>query len=251
MLKYHLWKLRRSFQSTSRSTIEFRRVNIAVEQQSTRIINTTGYVILFLILLDYSFLLSSFQIFDPNWAFNTAGTITEQVWRFLLGFLFVFYRRDQDLVEPKESKLLYCLSWCALMIGIIYFLITPIIIGNAIRLDHKSQAEIVSQLNVQNNQVKQYSRQLEQATSEQLNNLFKNYQDASNKNVASMQQLKTTLIDEAKQQQAIVKQQLQTKLNQNKITLIKTSVKRSIGAVISGMCFIFVWKWTAWTRLKS
>ncbi|MGD1922325.1 MAG: HpsJ family protein [Pleurocapsa sp.] len=250
MLKYRLWRLRQSFQSSSEKTLESKRVSIAVEHQSTRIINAIGYVILFLILLEYGFLVASSQIFQPSWAYNTAGQLIEQVWGLLLGFLLIFYRRDQDLIKPKEFKLLSFLSWFVLIVGISYFLVTPVIIGNAFRLHRGGKAQIVSQADLQNSQVQQYSQQLKQATPEQLNILLQEYQDAGNSDIASAQQLKPKLIDEAKQKQAKVKKELTSKFNRQTMTLVKTTVKWSIGAIVSGMCFVFVWKCTEWTRVR-
>ena len=250
MLKYRLWKLRKSFQSNSRSDLNYKKINIAVEQKSTYIINLVGYVMLFLVLLDYGFLLASKQVFEPTWAYNTVGNLVENVWGLLLGFLLIFYRRDQDLIKPTEFRLLSFLSWFVLVIGISYFLIIPIIAGNAVRIYRGEQAQMMNQVNVQNSQVQQYSQQLNQASPEQLDNLLQNYQQTSDIKVTSIQQLKSNLLDQAKQKQAVAKQELLTKFSQQKSSLLKTTVKWSIGAIISGVCFILIWKHTNWTRAE-
>lgn len=248
MLKYRLRRLRKSIQANSQTTLNSKRINIAVEQKSTRIINLVGYAILFLALLDYGFLLASAQVFDPSWAYNTAGRLVENVWGFLLGFLLIFYRRDQDVIKPIEFKFLSFLSWFTLLIGISYFLIVPVILGNSFRLQRANQAQVTSQVSLQNSQVEQYAQQLEQATPEQLNTLLQRYQQTGDATVTSAPQLKASLIDLVKQQQSAAKQELQTKLTQQKKSLLKTTTKWSIGAIISGACFILIWKHTRWTR---
>ncbi len=251
MLKYRLRRLRKSLQSNSRSDLSHKRINIIVEQRSTHIINLVGYVMLFLVLLDYGFLLASKQVFEPIFAYNTGGNLVENVWGLFLGFLLIFYRRDQDLIKPTEFRLLSFLSWFVLVIGISYFLIIPIIVGNAVRIHRVEQAQMMNQVDVQNSQVQQYSQQLNQAGPEQLDNLLQNYQQTTDIKVTSVQQLKSNLIDQAKQKQAAAKQELLTKFSQQKASLFKTTVKWSIGAIISGVCFILIWKHTNWTRGKS
>ena len=251
MLKHRLRRLRKSFQSNSRSDLSHKRINIAVEQRSTRVINLVGYVMLFLVLLDDGFLLASKQVFEPGFAYNTGGNLVENVWGLLLGFLLIFYRRDQDLIKPIEFRLLSFLSWFVLVIGISYFLIIPIIVGNAVRIHRVEQAQMMNQVNVQNSQVQQYSQQLNQASPEQLDNLLQNYQQTTNIKVTSIQQLESNLIEQAKQKQAAAKQELLTKFSQQKASLFKTTVKWSIGAIISGVCFILIWRHTNWTRARS
>ncbi|WP_319423115.1 HpsJ-like protein, cyanoexosortase A-associated [Pleurocapsa sp. FMAR1] len=252
MLKYRLRRLRKSFQSKPRtSSLTYKKINIAVEQKSTHIINLVGYVMLFLVLLDYAFLLASKQVFEPGFAYSTGGNLVEKVWGLLLGFLLIFYRRDQDLIKPAEFRLLSFLSWFVLVIGISYFLIIPIIVGNAVRIHRLEQAQMMNQVNVQKSQVQQYSQQLNQASPKQLDDLLQNYQQTTDLKVTSVQQLKSNLLDQAKQKQAATKQELLTKFSQQKTSLFKTTVKWSIGAIISGVCFILIWKHTNWTRAKS
>ena len=227
-------------------------VNKNVEEKATKIINLVGYVVLFLALLDFAFLLVSAKLFDPSWAYSTSGNLVENVWAFLLGFLLIFYRRDQELIRPREFTFLSFLSWFALVIGISYFLITPVIIGNAFRINRGRQAQVITQIAQQKSQVQQYSQQLNGASQEQLNNLFQNYQrQTSNTKVASAQEFKENLLTEVKQKQATVQNQLQSRSNKQKINLLKTTVKWSIGAIISGISFLLIWKYTNWTRAKS
>ena len=91
-------------------------------------------------------LLISPQIFEPNWTYNTAGKLVENVWGFLLCLSFIFYRRDQNIVKPKESFFLKIISWLILLIGISYFLITPVIVGNGFRIYRNSQAQTIAQI---------------------------------------------------------------------------------------------------------
>ena len=249
MLRYNLWRLKQNFLVKSEKTPGFKKVNEIVEQKSSQIINLVGYIILFLTLLDYAFLLVSANFFDPSWAYSTAGNLVENVWAFLLGFLLIFYRRDQDLIKQREFTFLSFLSWFALVIGIGYFLITPVIVGNAFRINRSQQSQVVVQIKQQESQAKQYSQQLNRASQEQLNNLFQKYQKQSpNKEVTSPQQLKEDILTKIQHQQETAQKQLQTRSSKQKISLLKNTVKWSIGAIISGISFILIWRYTKWTR---
>ena len=224
-------------------------VNKNAEEKSSRIINLVGYVLLLLVTLDYAFLLISANFFEASWAYNMAGNLVENVWAFLLGFLLIFYRRDQGIIRPKEFTFLSILSWFALMIGIGYFLITPVIIGNAFRINRGQQAQVIMQIKQQESQVQQYNQQLNKVSPEQLNNLWQNYQQQTpEQNIASVEQFKENLLTEVKQKQETAKQQLQSRSSQQKLNLLKNTVKWSIGAIISGISFVLIWRYTKWTR---
>jgi len=253
MLKYNLRRIKIFFRSKSSKTPKTAKlVNKNVEEKATKIINLVGYIILLLTLLDYVFLLFPFQLFEPNWAYNISGNLVENVWAFLLGFLLIFYRRDQELIRPREFTLLSLLSWLTLVIGIGYFLITPVIIGNAFRINRSQQAQAITRIKQQDFQAKQYSQQLNKASLEQINNLFQNYQKQNPEpKVTSAQQLKASLLTEVKQKQKIARRKLETQSSKKKNNLLKNTLKWSIGAIISGISFILIWKYTKWTRAEN
>ncbi|WP_319421132.1 HpsJ-like protein, cyanoexosortase A-associated [Pleurocapsa sp. FMAR1] len=250
MLKYRLWRIKQSFVARTKTTLEYKRLNIQVERNSTKIINTVGYVIFAVVLLDYAFLLASAQFSDSDWVHSTAGGLVENGWGLLLGFLFIFYRRDQDIVKPKEFFLLKLISWLALVIGISYFLVAPLIIGNAFRINRNSKAQMIAQIDAANTQVEQYSTQLEKATPEQLASVLKNYQSNSPElEITNRQQLKENLLTQVQQKQNQAKKELQTQFTLQKKKLFKITVKWSMTAIMTGMCFILIWKYTTWARV--
>jgi len=206
-----------------------------------------------LAILDYSFLLISSQLFNPNWAYNTAGKLVENVWGFLLGLSFVFYRRDQDIIKSKESWLLKTISWLVLLLAIGYFLITPVIVGNGFRLYRNTQAQMISQIDQQKTQVEQYSQQLQQASPEQLASLLQRYtteQTTTGIPTDSTEKIKSDLLAQVKQQQLQAQEELTSEFNQQEQELFKTTFKWLIGAIASGVCFILIWRHTKWTRTK-
>ncbi|MDJ0531691.1 MAG: HpsJ family protein [Xenococcaceae cyanobacterium MO_207.B15] len=250
MLKYYLWKLRKDLKFQPKTSTKAKILNAIVEQKSSKIINLVGYTILFLVLLDYAALLISPKFFNPVWGWETAGKLVETVWAPLLGFLFIFYRRDQDLIKPRELTFLSLLSWLALILGTIYLLIAPVLIGNAFRINRSQKAQVTNQISQQKTQVQQYSQKLEQVSKEQLNNLLQAYQQqAPDIAISSSQQLKENLLTQINQRQQTAQKQLQNNFSQQKINLIKTTFKWLIGAIISGVSFILIWSYTQWARV--
>ncbi len=251
MLKYRLWRIKQSFASQTDKTLKYKRLNIEVEQQSTKIVNLVGYIILAVVLINYAFLLVSAQFSNSNWVHATAGNLIENGWGLLLGFLFIFYRRDQDIVKSFESFWLSALSWLALVIGIGYFIITPLIITNSFRITREYKAQITGQIDAANSQVKQYAQQLDKASEEQLTGLLQNYQQqAPEIAISSSQQLKETLVKQVQQRQNQAQQKIKTEFSQQKKDILKTTIKWSMTGILTGTCFMLIWKYTTWARVK-
>ena len=232
-------------------TLKHRKLTVDIEHRSTNIINLVGYTILFLILLDYGFLLISSQLFNPNWAYNTAGKLVENVWGLFLGLLLIFYRRDQDIVKPKESFILKIVSWLTLLAGISYFLLAPVIVGNSFRIYRNTQAQVTFQIEQQKTQVEQYTQQLQQANRAEIGSLFERYsseQNDSNISATTAGQMKDTLIAEVDKQQVQAEKQLRSQFNSDKTNLLKTTIKWLIGSIVSGICFVLIWRHTKWAR---
>ena len=244
-------RAKRNLTSKTDVTLKSRKLTIDVEKRSSKIINLVGYVILILVLLDYIFLLASSQIFDSAWAYNTAGSLVENVWGVMLALVLVFHRRDQEIIKPKESFFLKIISWLTLAMGIAYFMIIPVIIGGNFRLNRNNQAQITRQIDVQKNQVQVYNQNLQQANPEQLNSLLKQYETEQNSpiiDIGSTEEIKHKLLEKAKQTQKLAEEQLLSEFSKQKTNLFKQTTKWSIGAIISGMCFVLIWRQSKWAR---
>ncbi|MGD1921571.1 MAG: HpsJ family protein [Pleurocapsa sp.] len=251
MLKYRLWRIKKSFSTQTNSNLQYKKLSIQVEQESTKIVNIVGYIILAVVLINYAFLLVSAQFFNSNWVHSTTGNLVENGWGILLGFLFIFYRRDQDIVKPKEIIVLKVISWLTLLMGIGYFLLAPLVIGNAFRIHRAAKAQVLTQVNAASSQVELYSQQLDNATDQQLAVMLKKYQQqAPGLDINSGQQLKETLSGKAQEKQQQAKKALQKQLKVQQKSLFKTTAKWAMIATLTGMCLMLIWKYTAWARVK-
>ncbi|WP_036477432.1 HpsJ family protein [Myxosarcina sp. GI1] len=250
MLKFYWWRFRQHLKLKPQQVSSPKQVNAVVEQQSTKIINLVGYIILGLMLLDYITLFLNAKLFNPIWAWETSGKLVETVWGSLIGLILIFYRRDRDFIKPKELNFLALLSWLALFLGTVYFLITPILIGNAFRIERSQKAKFAIQISQQKERMQQYSRQLKSANEEQLNTLLRAYQQKTPElAITSPQQLKQNLLTQVRQQQQNSQKQLQKNFSKQRTELIETTFKWIIGAIISGIGFIMIWSHTQWTRV--
>ena len=244
-------RAKRNLTSKTDVTLKYRKLNIDIERRSRKIINLVGYIILFLVFLDYGFLLASAQVFEPTWSYNTAGKLVENVWGLFLALVFIFYRCDQDIVKPKESLLLKIISWLSLAIAIGYFLITPVIVVNGFRVYRGNKAQITNQIDLQKTQVEQYTKQLHQANKEQLSGLLQQYateQSSFSINTDSSDEIKKNILAIVQKEQKQAQQQLETEFSQKKNNLVQKTIKWSIGASVSGICFGLIWRNTKWAR---
>ena len=125
-----------------------------------------------------------------------------------------------------------------------------LIVGHAFNINRSQQAQVNIQIAQQKSRVRQYSEQLDQLSEEQLNNLFQNYkQKAPDRDIASPQQFKENILTEVKQKQKTAQQTLETTISKQKGNLFKKTFKWSIGAIVSGISFILIWRHTKWTRV--
>lgn len=220
--------------------------NELIEAKSYDFVVLVGYVILGLIFLDYLNVLIPPQFFNPNWELESIGRIIETTWILLLGFMLVFFRTQQRSIKQQELKLLSFLSWLTLVVAICCFLAMPLLISDALRIHQTNKAQINAQLTSQNKQVEQVFSQIDRASAPEINALLKNNQLPSSSN--SVRDVKKQLVDVIKQKQEIATEQLKQSLKSKQTQLFKTTFKWALGAIISGVAFVTVWRYTSWTR---
>lgn len=219
--------------------------NELIEQQSYSIVSLVGYVILGFLFFDYLHLLIPPQLLNPSWELETIGKFIETIWILLLGFMLVFFRPQQRPIKTTELKLLSFLSWVTLIIAIICFLVAPLLISNALRINQNTKTQINARLANQNEQLEQVFSEINKASDLEINTLLKNNQIASS---SSVEESRKQLLNTVNQQQKIKTQQLKQSLKNQQLTLFKTTFKWILGAILAGIAFVSIWKYTSWTR---
>ncbi|MDB9315925.1 HpsJ family protein [Spirulina sp. CS-785/01] len=215
--------------------------------KSLAMLPLAGYALLSFTVLDFVYLLFPPRLTDPVWQFEVMTNLVERVWAPLLGFVFIFYNR-QERIERSQMRQLRFLSWLALLFALFYFGLLPLGIGNTWRIYQLNEGQYNSQIAQQAQQFQTLRDRLEDAdTIDDLNVIaaFLNRPLAFDESIPQLKQQLAEQID-GTEQNAIV--QLQTQWENQKTNLFKNFIKLNLGAVLSGAWLIIIWRWTRWTR---
>jgi hypothetical protein len=221
-----------------------------IEKRSFYLLRFVGYTLIILSIFDYAAILLPPQLTNPNWEFQAITQMVDHVWSIFLGLTFTFLFNENSLVKARQLTLLKLLSWLSLLIGIFYLLMLPLGINNSLTIYRTINNNFETQLSQQQAQIQEFTEKLKNVTSApQLTaiatrldipietNSNQSPQDLKNKISQQIQTSTQTAINAAKM----------SKREQTK-NLIKAAVRINIGAVVSGVCFIVLWRLTGWTR---
>lgn len=223
--------------------------NEITERQSYKCIHLLGYAILFFMMIDYAIILIPPHFLNPDWEFNTIGKIIDTVYVTLLGYMLVFFRPQQQSVKHSELRILYWLSWLALLLGIVCFLFVPLIIGNSWRINIANQTKINIQLANQNQQAEQLILKLDNLSNRQIQNIWVRNQQASAFNVnVSFREKKQQIVHKINSAEQRKIKQLQQNSKNNQHFLLKVTFKWLLGTIVAGVSFVSIWQYSEWAR---
>ncbi|UWU49498.1 hypothetical protein APLC1_4354 [Limnospira platensis C1] len=168
--------------------------------------------------------------------------------------MFIFFG-ERNLRGRFEEPLLMFMSWFSLLLGVLFILMVPLGIFNTLRIEQQSSEQIDSQVEQRITDIQTVQQQLEQTTSEdQMRELISRLDTQGRspdiQNREQVNQIKEELsgfLSTTAQRTQIEAEQ--TRRNR-RITLFKNSVKWNIGALVSGVLFVTIWRGTAWARKK-
>ncbi len=209
------------------------------------IFRIVGYALLLLTLLDLADIFIPLGFMNPSWELKTIGVLVERVPIPLIGLMLVL-AGGLDWRSKWEAGLLKLLSWLALLVGVLYLLLIPVGIMDTIRLNTLNNAVIDNSYNQKISQSDHVEQQLNKTSPEQLVNILKTQGRVINGK--SPQEIKSQILSEFSQ----AKQQFKKKTEQDRFSqhfsLLKSSIKFNIGALIAGTFFISIWKASPWAR---
>ncbi|WP_088889464.1 HpsJ-like protein, cyanoexosortase A-associated [Leptolyngbya ohadii] len=224
-----------------------------LQRQKTMMLSRrTGYALLLLCFIDLLYILVPPELLNPVWEYQTIGDLVKLVPVPLLSLMLIFYG-DTALRSKPERFALKILSWLTLFVGIVFLLLVPLTISDAVRIHQFNNNQINNQVSQQRLQLDATRKQLEKASPEALRNLVPlpdqngNLPDIPN----SPEQAKTQLlnnVNRAKEEAEQQANQARANLRQN---LVKNTAKLVVGLLITGCFFIYVWRMTVWTRRKE
>ncbi|AFY58421.1 hypothetical protein Riv7116_6064 [Rivularia sp. PCC 7116] len=210
-----------------------------------------GYGLLILALFDVIEMFIPAKFLNPNWEFQTFGALVERVAVPLIGFAFVFIAGLNERGN-KEGIILKFLSWLTLLLGIIYFITVPLGVINTARIYKQQQGQITARLNQQKAAIEQVKKNLDGPINEvQMQQILAQLSGGRApelKNSEELQKAKQQLSDFVNKGESELETQVQTARTNQRINLLKKSVKWNLGALISGALFITIWRNTGWAR---
>lgn len=221
------------------------------ELLSSSLVRCIGYSLLVLALFDLIALLIP-PTMNPVWRFQTMGAIIERVVVPLLGLLLVFYG-EADFRWGWEQRLLKLLSWSALLVGILFLLLAPLLILDGLRVDDQISYQINAKVSQQLSQLTQLENQINRATTPK--DIFSatarlNIQRLP-ADIKNIQQLKSRLLAEIAKAKEAVRPKTEAAAANQRFALIKTAVKWFLGTMIAGSVFIYIWRNSRWARVNS
>jgi len=206
-----------------------------------------GYGLLGLSLFNFIDIFIPPQFTNPFWEFDALGKLVDFVPVPLIAFLMIFYRRE-GYIRKREAQLLRFLSWFSLAISIIYFLMTPIGIVNTIRINDTNQARVDAQVLNKTKQFELAKGRIATARDDEFNDFFASAKGKNTK-IPTIGQLKEKMSNELVQSYEDFKFQADVKRRQQRLELIKKSVKSNLGALLCCVLFFFIWRITLWARV--
>ncbi|WP_200929880.1 HpsJ family protein [Nostoc piscinale] len=207
-----------------------------------------GYGMLLLAFLDLIDIFVPPSFMNPTWEFQTMGRLVNQVGIPLIGLLFVFSGKLAKRAR-WESGILALLSRLSLLVALLYLLLIPLGVVNTIRLYNTNLEQIKTGYEQRLSQANQVEEQLNKTSPTDIDNLIK--RQGGSLNGRSPEDVKNQILSQLNQTKQQLKTQKET--NQSSVTfnLLKNSVRWNIGALISAVLFILIWKETRWARKKS
>lgn len=220
-----------------------------LEWRSVALFRLAGYGLLLLSLFDYINIFTPPRFTNSVWEFQVMGEMVEKMPVPLIGLAFVFFGKDAYRKDVEDIVLKF-LSWIALLLGIFFLLLIPLGINNTLRINNLNNFQINSQLNQGLNQLQQINDKLSSATSDdEINNALRNFNFQGRlPDVKNSQELRTRVLSDLSNAKNQLQTQVETNRMNQKISLVKNSVKWNLGALIAGALFIYVWKLTNWAR---
>lgn len=205
-----------------------------------------GYGLLIFALIDVIHILTSVQTSDPTWGLQTIGQFVERVVVPLLGFALVFFGEFYGRRGPEKITL-RILSWLCVILAILFFLMAPAVVFQSVSLKGQAEQQASKVVDQRLAQLKQLEDQLNKSNPEQIKALASQLNalgvQVDPKNPAAVKDQIETRIKAFREQ---LPAQVQGAAASQTSGLLKNAVKWSLGAIVAGVLFLYLWKSSRW-----
>ncbi len=214
-----------------------------------------GYGFLILFCFDVIEILVPPDFLNPRWEFQAMGAIIERMAIPLIALLLIFYGGNY-LRSRWEAPILKTLSWLTLVVGIILILLIPLGIVNTIRIDRQNNNQIQQQVDQRREVLQQLETRLEQVQTEAemellLTQISRSGDAPQIQDVEQLKQIKENLSEFIENSRTQITNQSETTRGQRRLSLLESSVKWNLGALISAVLWITAWRLTRWARVPK
>ena len=214
------------------------------------ILRMVGYGLLTMAVIDTMNLAIPLRLMNPNWEFQLIGSIIERIPVTFLGIVFVFYE-NTNYRTPIEKILLKIISWSCLVAAIFLILAIPLNINNAFRIYRSYNANINYQIAPRIDVIQDFQNQIEAANSqENLVNILQKQSPAKIELTESLDldSFKESINKNLQKESDSLQNKAQNSRNKKRNQIFRKVVKYNLGALISIVLLIFIWKNTFWAR---
>jgi len=210
-----------------------------------------GWLFLVLSAMDLAGLLIDLEFMNPASELKVIEGLIDRIPIPLLGIAFAFWGGGFQRTA-LELLLLKGLTWVSLVLGVLLLALAPLALVDGNRLD----AARVASLQAEQQQLSAGTSQIEArleavGSAEAMQGLL---QQISGRPVrvgpdVSLDQVRAVAVQQIAQARAAKENQIDEALTTGRAKYWMTTLKWSLGALLSGIIFIMVWRMTRWVRL--
>jgi hypothetical protein len=215
------------------------------------LLRLAGYGMLLLGLFDViaAFVPSNFQ--EPAWEFQLVGNLVERSVVPLVGLALAFYG-EREGRGRFERPLLPLLSWGALIGGIAYLALIPLGVTTAVKINAGNERQISTQVSQRLGSLQQIKDQLSTATPATMTATFNQLKKANRlpPEIRTPDQLKKKMEENLANLESQLGTQSEKTQGSVRTNLLRNSTKWNLGALVSGVFYILVWRQSRWARRR-
>lgn len=235
-------------QDQSTETLQMLEELIGLGIDSISLFRFIGYGLLVLALFDIIDTFVPFRFMNAGWTFQTLGALVERVPVPLLGLILIFYGKHKSR-QTWERPVLRGLSWGVLLAGIGYLLFIPWGMVATWHINFNFNNQFREQLSQNLTPIEQFKGQLEAVnTKAQMEALLSRTQGLppNIKEFQNLEEVKQNLSQFIANSEEKLRKEAEQAHSQRRLNLVKQSVKWNLGALVSGVLLIGIWRATKW-----
>lgn len=231
----------RNFSGDGRRQNPWLYVLSAARPSSAGILNLVGYALLLSSAIDYTVIFFEPQFTDPAWELRAFGAAITNIWAVFIALGFVFFRQPNTYIRRFELRILGAIRWLCLLLAIVLLLAIPLGLRNTLTLDRRTTQQVQTQQAQRQQQFDAARQQLQgdlsDAQLDRLATVFRLSPEADVRGEA---------LDRVRQEEQSFNATLAERRGDARRTLLQTSARANLGAVVAATVAFLIWRSTRW-----